>query len=167
MSLYIKVLTSFYNHRKTAKLRVLIGEAALWLPPRLWAYAAENQPDGDFSSFEPEEIAELIGYKGDAQAMLQALLKAGFMDPDRRLHDWGEHNSYHQDYSERAKKAAKARWDKQKAKGEKKTGEDSIGRPQHEQHFRRTHADAWVFGLVREYRGLLLSPLAFLAAKLK
>lgn len=113
MSLYVRVFTNFYTHRKTARLRVLLGDDALWLVPRLWAYAAENQPDGIFSDYSPEEIASLVGYSKDAQSMLEALLKAGFLDPDPlRLHDWKEHNNYHQTFKERASKAAKVRWSK-------------------------------------------------------
>lgn len=126
MSLFVKVFTNFYTHRKTARLRALLGDDALWLPPRLWAYAAENQPDGDFSSYSDQELALLIGYSKDATSMLQALLQAGFMDPDRKLHDWTEHNGYHEVYAERAKQAAAARWQKERTK-EKGRGEDKRG----------------------------------------
>lgn len=123
MSLYIRLLTNFWTHRKTAKLRSLIGNDALWILPRLWSYAAENQPDGDFTKYSPEEIALLIGYQGDAQAMLQALQQALFMN-GMQLHDWEEHNGYHHTFSERAKKAAKARWDK---KGNEMIGKEKKG----------------------------------------
>jgi len=113
--LYIRVFLDFFNHRKTVRLRKAIGNDALWLPVRLWAYAAEHQPDGDFSRYEPEELAAVLGYEGDASSMLQALLKAGFLDSKPlRIHAWQEHNSYHQVFSERAKKAAAARWAKER-----------------------------------------------------
>jgi len=112
-NLYVRVFTGFYKHRKTLRLRATLGNDAYWIPPSLWAYAVENQPDGVFSDYSPEEIASLIGYNGDASIMLQALLKSGFMDDaPLRIHDWGEHNGYHKTYSERAKKAANARWAK-------------------------------------------------------
>lgn len=41
--------------------------------------------------------------------MLQAMIKAGYMGEDRKLHAWEEHNAYHHVFSERAKKAANAR----------------------------------------------------------
>jgi uncharacterized phage protein (TIGR02220 family) len=78
----------------------------------MWAYAAENQPDGDLSGYQAEELAMLLGYSGDATSMLQALKDCGFMDLDGMIHDWMEHNSYHKKFSVRAKKAAKARWAK-------------------------------------------------------
>lgn len=111
VGLYIRVLNNFYTHRKTLRLRALIGEAAFWVPPRLWAYASENQPDGCFRDYSSVELALLIGYAGDAQALLQALLQAQFLDAQPiRIHDWDEHNGYHSAFSERAKKAAEARW---------------------------------------------------------
>jgi hypothetical protein len=46
------------------------------------------------------------------------LLKAGFLDSDPlRVHDWQDHNGYHQAFSERAKSAARARWQKERTKG--------------------------------------------------
>lgn len=115
MSLFVRIEVSFWTHRKTMRLRSIIGEAALWLPIRLWSYAAQNQSDGDFSDYSAEEIALLLGYQLDAQAMLQALHKAGFMH-EMRIHDWESYNGYHAAYAERAKKAAAARWGKERSK---------------------------------------------------
>lgn len=117
MSLYVRVYNSFWTHRKTARLRAKLGDEALWLPIRLWAYAADNQPDGEFSDYTADEIALQINYTGDASSMLQALLQAGFMDPEPlRIHDWQQHNSYHATFADKAKAAAKARWEKERTK---------------------------------------------------
>jgi len=113
--IYIKVKLGFYTHRKTAKLRALIGDDALWIPPRLWAYAAENQPDGDFTNYGSEELSMLLGCFKHASSMRQALLQAGFLDEPGVIHDWEEHNGYHKTYSDRARTAALARWKKKKA----------------------------------------------------
>lgn len=131
MSLFIRLSTAFFSNRKTLRLKIVLGNDALWIPPRLWAYAADNQPDGDFSGYSDEEIAALIGYLGNAQALLQALLQAGFLDDDRCIHGWEEHNSYHTTFADRAKHAAKVRWEKERARREDrkrddKTGEDKI-----------------------------------------
>lgn len=112
MSLYIRVENSFWNHRKTAKLRTVLGDDALWIMPKLWSYASEHQPDGDFSKYDSAEIAMLIGCPKYATSILQAMLDACFMDKDQCLHDWDEHNGYHAAFAERAKIAADARWDK-------------------------------------------------------
>lgn len=110
MSLWIKVQASFWAHRKTHRLHAALGDAAYWVPIRLWCYAAENQKDGDFSAYSAAEIASCIGYQDDADRMLEALLEARFLDPGPVIHGWAEHNGFHQTYQERAKKAAAARW---------------------------------------------------------
>lgn len=119
----MRIDVGFWQHRKTLRLRARIGDAALWLPPRIWSYAAQNQPDGDFSQYSAEEIAMLVGYLGDAQGMLEALQQASFFD-GMKVHGWAEHNGYHTVFAERAKKAATARWEKDKKRKEK-TREES------------------------------------------
>lgn len=113
MALYVKVFTSFFSSKKTIRLRALLGNDALWVPIRLWAYAAENQPDGDFSDYSSTEIALLVGYDKEATSMLHALQQVCFMD-GMKIHGWAEHNAYHQTFSERGKIAANARWYKEK-----------------------------------------------------
>ena len=124
-SLYIRLRTGFYTHRKTARLRALIGDAAYWVPPRLWAYCAEHQPDGNLSSYSSEEISMLIGCSEHASSILGALKSCGFLDGDGAIHGWEEHNGYHQSYSLRAKAAADARWEKKKEAKKKDTDKDT------------------------------------------
>lgn len=109
-NLYIRVRTGFYTHRKTAKLRGMLGDDAFWAVPRLWAYAAEHQPDGDLSSYDSRELANLIGCYKHEEALLQALKTVGYVDQDGKIHDWAEHNGYHSMHHKRAKSAAAARW---------------------------------------------------------
>ncbi len=115
-NLYIRVMTGFYTHKKTVRLKIKLGVDAYWIPPRIWAYAAENQPDGDLSAYSSEELAELIGFSSNsrcnAKAMLQALKDSGYIEENGMIHDWAEHNGYHKSFSERAKKAANAKWAK-------------------------------------------------------
>lgn len=121
MSLFIRLDVGFWTHRKTLRLRAVLADAAFWIPPRLWSYAATNQPDGDFSDYSATELAMLVGYTGDAKAMLQALQQASFLD-GMKIHGWQEHNGYHRKFAQRAKKAANARWKKEREEKEK-TGE--------------------------------------------
>lgn len=124
MSLYVRLQISFFTNRKTVRLFQALGKDAYWIPPRLWAYAAQNQPDGDFSDYSPDELKMLLGFDGDATSMLEALKHAGFLD-DMKIHGWDEHNGYHSIFSDRAKKAAAARW-----KGKDKKGNDRKGKEQ-------------------------------------
>lgn len=112
-------MTGFWSHRKTARLRTLLGDDALWIVPKIWSYAAENQPDGDLSGYTSDELAMLIGCPKHAASMLQALQSSGFVDSDGKIHDWEHHNGYHESYSKRAKDAANARWAKEREKKEK------------------------------------------------
>lgn len=121
MSLYIRLYTSFFSHRKTRRLRSIIGDDAFWVPPRLWAYAATNQPDGNFKDYLPEDIAAGIGYTKDAQALLEALLEAQFLDKNMKIHDWAVHSGFHELYAARAKKAATIRWEKEKNQKKEET----------------------------------------------
>ena len=116
MSLHIKLFNNFWNHKKTARLRAIIGDDAFWIPPRLWSYASENQPDGDFKDYSSEEISMLVALDKHTECIKEALISSGYMNEDGKLHDWQEHNGFHFTFAERAKKAAKARWDKEKKK---------------------------------------------------
>ena len=113
--LYVRVMTGFYSHRKTAKLRSFFGNDAFWIPPRLWAYAAEHQPDGNMADYTSEVLADVLGCSKYANTMLVALKKCGFVDESGMIHDWNQHNGYHEKYADRAKKAAAARWSKEKS----------------------------------------------------
>lgn len=113
MSLYIRLQTTYWNHRKTSRLKLSLGEYGLWIPPRLWSYAAEYQPDGDFSDYSADDLKTALNYSGDATSMLKALQDAGFMD-GMKIHGWDDHNAFHATYSDRARKAAEVRWKKEK-----------------------------------------------------
>ncbi len=57
--------------------------------------------------------------------MLEGLLKSGFLDDGMQIHGWEEHNSYHTAFSERAKAANDARWEKHRAKKERDRDKDN------------------------------------------
>jgi hypothetical protein len=117
--LYIRLFGNYWSHRKTVRLKSILGNDALWIMPRIWSYASESEPEGDFSEYTAEDISTIIGYSGDAKAMLQALHDVGFMDTQNRIHDWNEHNGFHAENSKRAKRAANERWKKRDNSKEK------------------------------------------------
>jgi hypothetical protein len=114
-NLYVRLHSSFWTHRKTLQLRRKLGDAAFWIPPRLWSFAAENAPDGDLSNYQAEDLAMLVQYSGNAQEMLQALHEAGFLE-NGVIRNWEERNSFHVINHDRARKAAEARWAKRNEK---------------------------------------------------
>jgi len=122
-NLYVRLHSSFWTHRKTLQLRRKLGDAAFWIPPRLWSFAAENAPDGDLSNYQAEDLAMLVQYSGNAQEMLQALNDAGFLE-NGIIRNWEERNSFHVTNHDRAKKAAEARWAKRNEKLSEKKDRD-------------------------------------------
>ena len=122
-NLYVRLHSSFWTHRKTLQLRRKLGDAAFWIPPRLWSFAAENAPDGDLSNYQAEDLAMLVQYSGNAQEMLQALNDAGFLE-NGIIRNWEERNSFHVTNHERAKTAAAARWSKRNEKLSKEKERD-------------------------------------------
>lgn len=57
----------------------------------LWWWAMKYAQTGDLTKFEAGDVADAARWEGDAQAFLQALLNAGFIDPDMQIHDWYEY----------------------------------------------------------------------------
>lgn len=58
----------------------------------LWLWTLEVAPQGDLSEFTDEEIAEAAGWgRKDRRSFVTALIGAGFLDPDYRIHDWDDY----------------------------------------------------------------------------
>lgn len=111
------------------RLFALIKEAAWWIPPRIWTYAAEDLPSGDFTGFSAEDIAGLVAYRGDAQKMLTALQETGFFD-GMKIHGWADRSRYHESLRLRAQKAAAARWGSNGHTAEPELALDGADQPQ-------------------------------------
>lgn len=54
----------------------------------LWWWAYDYAAEGDLSVFSDEDIADAVDWEGEASAFVQALVQSGFIDENRRLHDW-------------------------------------------------------------------------------
>lgn len=91
---WIELHQNLPAHRKVKKLKRLlkiktpqaVGHLAM-----LWLWAVDNTPDGDLSTLDPEDIAEACEWPKDAEQLVQALMEAGFIDPDAKLHDWSDY----------------------------------------------------------------------------
>lgn len=126
---WIESHQSLSTHRKTRKLAKDLGVSkptAIGHLHLLWWWCMDNAQDGDLSSIDPDEIAEVSMWEGSPGDFLQALITSGFMDcgDDGRtvLHDW-------HDYA--GKLIEKREADrKRKAEGRRKDVQDlSVGRP--------------------------------------
>ena len=57
----------------------------------LWLWAVDNAPDGNLSELYSEEISMVAGWDKDSEEFVNALIKSGFLNEDKALHDWYEY----------------------------------------------------------------------------
>lgn len=95
----------------------------------LWLWAAQNATDGDLSECSDRAIAEAAEYKKKPSVFVAALIKARFLDEDRKLHNWDEYATLLMDCEERQREQTRARVQKHRAKkkAQEKTGGNGNG----------------------------------------
>ena len=124
MNTDIRISVCFPTHTKTKKLKRILGSDGVLALITLWAYAAQNRPDGALTGMAADDIAIASGWEGDEDEFITALEKIGWIEQSGGvyiLHDWEENNPWAADAvnrSERAKKAAEKRWARAKTKSE-------------------------------------------------
>ena len=88
---WIRIDQSLPSHRKLRKLRRLLGAESVahcvGYLVCLWLWTIDNTPDGDLSIIDAADIAEVSGWEGDAEVFVEALVKSGFLDSGRRIHE--------------------------------------------------------------------------------
>lgn len=89
MSRWVRLDCSFYSDARTHKLRARIKDAALWIVPRLWCFAADHAPDGNLSAYPADVLADELRYKGNSKVLIDALKDANFLSSDGILIGWG------------------------------------------------------------------------------
>jgi hypothetical protein len=90
--------------RTARRLRPLLGSALglvdvstvlAGLLERLWQATAKDAPRGDIGRFTDDEIAEAVGWLGDAASLLAVLIDEGWLDRSSThrllVHDWPDH----------------------------------------------------------------------------
>ncbi len=85
---------SLARHPKTRKLARLLGISlpdAIGRLHLLWWWALDYADDGDLSGFDDSDIADAMLWEGDPTALTAALVASGFMDEDRKIHDWWDY----------------------------------------------------------------------------
>ena len=95
---------------------------AVGLLVSLWTWAIQNAYNGDLSGCSNRSIAEACLWKKKPETLVNALIKAGFLDADKKLHDWDEYACLLIDQEENRK--AKTR-DRVKRFRERKAAENS------------------------------------------
>jgi hypothetical protein len=78
------------QHPKTRKLARLLNisvPTAVGHLQFLWWWAMDYAPDGSLERFEDADIADAMLWEGNAEALVDALRVAGFVDVNQ-IHDW-------------------------------------------------------------------------------
>ena len=114
----IRLKVTFPNHKKTIKLIHLAGHEAFYSLVQLWCYVAQNHPKGILKDYDKDDLEIVSKWTGLRGLFAKSVTKKeiGFVNKIKNgfeINDWEEHNPYvfHADErSEKARKAAKARW---------------------------------------------------------
>lgn len=117
MNTDFRIQISLFTHPKFLKLHRQLGDAGTMALIRLFAYAAQNKPDGVLTNTDADDLALAAGFDGNAETFISTLVKVRFIevrsDGVYCIHDWAEHNPWAvaaPARSEKAKNAANARW---------------------------------------------------------
>lgn len=116
----INLDVDYFEHFKTKRLVIKLGEGAEIIPVRLWILAARFYCEkGLFKNVEDQELVSLAGIKcnKDATSILQACVEIGFLDKTKngyQIHEWEEYQGHIIAYKIRGKHAAQKRWGKLK-----------------------------------------------------
>lgn len=89
--MWIEAHQELRNHPKILRLaRTLkIGKPqAIGHLLLLWWWTLDYAPSGDVSAFAPSELASAAEWMRDANAFEEALTDAGWLDLDRKIHNW-------------------------------------------------------------------------------
>ena len=115
---YVRAVASSPDHVKILRLKRLLGDIGFEVAFRLWAYASQNQKDGDFSDYSDPELSTVFRASvNKARRWWRALKAVKLVDKGGKIHDWQEHNGYFvtgKNLSDVRRQAARARWDKEK-----------------------------------------------------
>jgi hypothetical protein len=111
-----RVSVSITDHPKIIKLMRRLGDRAFFNLVRLWGYVAINKPGGNLAGVDAEDLEIAADWRGDPGIFVPALIDLGLLDNTNGtlvVHDWTEHNefaSYSKARSEKARNAARKRW---------------------------------------------------------
>lgn len=123
------------THPKTQKLIRRVGYEGFYALVRLIEFCTVSKTDGVLSGMTGEDIELCVGWRGDPDALVDALVETRFLDEPEHLggdswyemHNWEKRQPWVSGSgarSEAARRAASARWEK-RASGGQKTNQDA------------------------------------------
>lgn len=119
MDQWIAVYESLPEHPKCYQLADRLGiEIAhgVGIVCCLWLWASRHAADGRLSEFPDRAIARACRYGGDAGALVEALTASGFLDGDRRLHEWDVYAGYFAEREQQRREKERLRKRRQRAR---------------------------------------------------
>lgn len=117
MNTDIRLSVGFWQHPKTKKTARRLGLEGIRSLQVLWLWSTQYRPDGNLSGMDWEDIELAADWQGEERKFFDTCLGMWVDEtPDGYvLHDWQEHNPWQSEAlarSEKAQKAAQARWGK-------------------------------------------------------
>lgn len=79
------------DHPKRKRLSRVLGisrRETIGLLHEFWWWAYDYAPEGDLSGFTDEDIADAVDWENDPGELMAALVQSGFINEDRKIHDW-------------------------------------------------------------------------------
>lgn len=131
---WIQVYSNLITHPKTFRLADALkltskdttpNVVAAGLLISLWTWAIQNAYSGDLSACSDRAIAEAARYKKNPGAFVKALTDAGWLDPDRRLHNWDEYAHLLMEKEDSRKAKTRERVKRYRDKGKKPSSPQS------------------------------------------
>lgn len=104
----IRVSTGLPAHRKTKRLKRLLGFEGCWMHVCVLLWARVERPDGNLAGLTAEDIELAVDWAGAPGALVAALVEVGFLDGGEgtyALHDWDDHNPWSTGSRQRSLKA--------------------------------------------------------------
>lgn len=116
----IRISLGFWSHHKTVKLKRRVGLEGVESLLKLWAWTAQNRPNGALTCMDIEDLEIAAGWAGEPGTFIAILHELRWLDHDGdtySVHGWEEHQPWVVGSGARKQKAssaARARWEKTK-----------------------------------------------------
>lgn len=127
MSDDIRLQSDWYQNPKIKKLGMMIGPQGIVSLLTLWAWTGKNRSKGLLHDMDEFDIALAANWPNEASTFIETLLKLKLLDQadaGYSIHDWSGNQPWatHSDSrKEAARKAAEARWKKERGNGKVST----------------------------------------------
>ena len=136
MDAWIKVYHTLSDHPKVYALSDALKIeqfAAVGIVVCLWTWAVIHAPDGDLSRFPDAAVARACQWHKAPASLVKSLTECGFLDGDRRIHDWDEYAGALIESAQASKEKARQRVAAFRARNADVTRNSGVTQPQQNQ----------------------------------